>query len=61
VDKTSLTNYYDFSLAWNMQFMMKLENDSTARPAIDKILGDWGLGLETDTAPMEMLVVKKAN
>jgi hypothetical protein len=36
---------------------------SGARPDIDtvtQILDQWGLGFEPDTAPMEMLVVKKA-
>jgi hypothetical protein len=59
VDETSLTNYYDFSLTWNMQFLMRLRDASTARPAVDKLLGGWGLGLEADSVSMEMLVVKK--
>jgi uncharacterized protein (TIGR03435 family) len=59
VDETGLTNYYDFSLAWNMQFLMRLRDASTARPAVDKLLRDWGLGLEPDSASLEMLVVKK--
>jgi uncharacterized protein (TIGR03435 family) len=59
VDETGLTNYYDFSLAWNMQLLLRLRDASTARPAVDKLLGDWGLGLEPDTASLEMLVVKK--
>lgn len=59
VDKTGLTNYYDFSIAWNTQFLMRLQGASTARPAVDKLLGDWGLGLEPDSASLEMLVVKK--
>ncbi len=60
VDKTGLTNYYDFSLSWNRQLMTSLGKESSARPAVDKILSDWGLDLEPDTASMEMLVVKKA-
>jgi uncharacterized protein (TIGR03435 family) len=60
VDKTGLTNYYDFSLAWNTQFLRRLSDESTARPAVDKLLDDWGLGLEPETAALEMLVVKKA-
>jgi uncharacterized protein (TIGR03435 family) len=59
VDETGLTNYYDLSLAWNRQFMMRLGSPSTARPAVDKLLGGWGLGLEPDSASLEMLVVKK--
>lgn len=60
VDETGLSNYYDFSLAWNTQFLMRLRDESTARPAVDKLLGGWGLGLEPDTASLEELVVKKA-
>jgi uncharacterized protein (TIGR03435 family) len=58
MDKTGLTNCYDFSLPWTGQFLKQLRDDSTARPAVDKLLADWGLGLEPDKAPMEMLVVK---
>jgi uncharacterized protein (TIGR03435 family) len=59
VDETGLTNYYDFSLGWNTQFLMQLRDAAAARPAVDKLLGDWGLGLEPDNASLEMLVVKK--
>ncbi|HEY1786622.1 MAG TPA: TIGR03435 family protein [Verrucomicrobiae bacterium] len=59
VDETSLTNCYDFSVAWNAQILMRLSRESTARPALDKLLGSWGLGFEPDTASLEMLVVKK--
>jgi uncharacterized protein (TIGR03435 family) len=58
VDKTGLTNYYDFSVPWTGQFLKQLRDESAARPAVDKLLADWGLGLGPDTAPMEMLVVK---
>lgn len=61
VDETGLTNYYDVSLDWNGSMWMRLQNESTARPLVDKILKDWGLGLEPDTASIEMLVVKKVN
>jgi uncharacterized protein (TIGR03435 family) len=60
VDKTGLTNYYDFSLSWNRQLMTSLGKGSSARPAVDQILAAWGLDLEPDTASMEMLIVKKA-
>jgi uncharacterized protein (TIGR03435 family) len=60
VDKTGLTNLYDYTIAWNMPVKRQLDNEATARPAVDKILGDWGLGLEPDTASLEMLVVTKA-
>jgi len=60
VDETGLTNYYDFSLEWDTQLFMRLRDPSTARPVLDKLLANWGLGLEPDTASLEMLVVKKA-
>lgn len=61
VDKTGLTNYYDFSIPWTGQFMKQLRDQSTARPAVDKLVADWGLGFEPDTASMEMLVVKNVH
>ncbi len=60
-DETGLTNSYDFSVAWNSRVMMSLRSESTARPSIDKILADWGLGLRPDTTSIQMLVVKKAD
>ena len=59
VDETGLTNYYDFSLTWNPRFFASLRSETTARPAVDQMLAVWGLGLEPDTASVEMLVVKK--
>jgi uncharacterized protein (TIGR03435 family) len=59
VDETGLTNYYDFSLTWNPRFLASLRSETTARPTLDKLLAGWGLGLEPDTASVEMLVVKK--
>lgn len=57
VDKTGLTNYYDFSLAWKAG----TNPNNFTRDQIDKILAEWGLALESDTAPIKMLVVKKVN
>lgn len=59
VDETSLTNRYDCSLAWSSQLFVRLSQEATARSAVDGILRNWGLGLEPDTASLEMLVVKK--
>jgi len=56
IDKTGLTGYYDFSLEWNE----KLAKGEANQDDIQNILGQWGLGLEPDTAPIEMLAVKKA-
>ena len=60
VDKTGLTNVYDYSITWNVQVQRQLQNETTARAAVDKMLGELGLGLAPDTASLEMLVVKKA-
>src|SRR6202020_669243 len=35
VDETGLTNFYDFSVAWNSRTAMNLSNEKTARPIID--------------------------
>jgi uncharacterized protein (TIGR03435 family) len=61
VDKTGLTNVYDYSITWNVQVQRQLQNETTARAAMDKMLRDLGLGLAPDTASLEMLVVKKAD
>jgi len=61
VDQTGLTDYYDFSLVWNNQMQQELRNGSFSKDTGEKILESWGLGMEPDTAPMAMLVVKKAN
>jgi uncharacterized protein (TIGR03435 family) len=60
VDKTDLTNFYDFSAVWNTQFQRQLQNETTAADTLKKILGGWGLGLEPDTDQIQMLVVKSA-
>ena len=55
IDKTGLSNYYDFSLEWTP----KLQKGDVTQDDVEAILRDWGLGLQPDTASMEMLVVKK--
>jgi len=59
VDKTGLTNSYDFSLVWDAQTQRQIEGGTLDIETGKKILAEWGLGLEPDTASMEMLVVKK--
>ena len=61
VDKTDSTNFYDFSLPWDAQMQQALQNHTLDQATGEKILADWGLGLEPDTASLELLVVKKAN
>jgi len=60
VDKTGLTNFYDFSLVWDTQMQRMLQSGTMDNETGQKILDGWGLGLEPDTASIEMLVVKKA-
>jgi uncharacterized protein (TIGR03435 family) len=55
VDKTGLTNFYDFYTVWNQQ----MQNGHWDQAAAEKLLNGWGLGLEPDTVPIHMLVVKK--
>jgi uncharacterized protein (TIGR03435 family) len=59
VDKTGLTNVYNFSLVWDTKTEQQIQNGTLDIENGRKILAEWGLGLEPDTASMEMLVVKK--
>ncbi|HWH69608.1 MAG TPA: TIGR03435 family protein, partial [Candidatus Sulfotelmatobacter sp.] len=59
VDKTGLTNVYDFSLAWDPQVRDELQNGATARAAADKLLNGFGLALTPDRATLDVLVVKR--
>ena len=61
VDKTGLTNAYNFSLAMDMQLQRQLADPASARPLVDKILAGWGLKLEKDISPMQVLVVSKSH
>jgi uncharacterized protein (TIGR03435 family) len=60
VDKTDLTNFYDFSLAWDPQTQRGIQNGTLSMEEGGKILSGWGLSLEPDTASIEVLVVEKA-
>ncbi len=60
VDKLELTNFYDFSMAWNEQTQRQMRNGTMTREALDKILAAWGLGLQTDTASIPVLFVERA-
>jgi uncharacterized protein (TIGR03435 family) len=61
VDETGLTNFYNFSLAWDAQTARQIQNGTLDHETGRRILAEWGLGLEPDMASVEMLVVKKAN
>ena len=59
VDKTGMTNFYDFSLLWDSKTAQKIQSGTLDDETGRKILSSWGLGLEPDTASIEMLVVRK--
>lgn len=61
VDKTGLTNFYDFSLVWDAKMAQQIQNGTLDKEAGQKILSGWGLGLEPDTATLEVLVVKRGS
>jgi uncharacterized protein (TIGR03435 family) len=56
LDQTGQTNYYDFSVEWDPNQYP----DAPDLAAVNKILGQIGLELQSDTASMLMVVVKKA-
>jgi len=60
VDKTD-TNRYTFTIDWNSKTDQSYEEGTMTRAQVEQILGTLGLKFEPDTAPMEMLVVKKAD
>jgi len=56
VDETGMSNnFYDFTLDWKQG----MDPSKFSQDDFDRIIGGWGLKLEPDTAPVEMLVVKK--
>jgi uncharacterized protein (TIGR03435 family) len=61
VDKSGLTNFYNFSMAWDPQTRNLLRSEATSRAAMDNIFNSWGLTLQPDTASVDMLVVKHQN
>ena len=61
VDKTGTTNLYDFSIDWNSKTEQSYDAGTMTRDKVDQFIGALGLKLEPDTAPLDMLVVKKAN
>jgi uncharacterized protein (TIGR03435 family) len=58
INETGLTNAYNFSIRWNSRLQQQLQNGD--RAGLNQVLAAMGLGLEPDTASLEMLVVEKA-
>jgi uncharacterized protein (TIGR03435 family) len=61
LDRTGLTNYYDFSVAWNPDTEKKMHEGAFDPDGVKKVLATCGLSLEPDTAPLEMFIVEKAH
>lgn len=61
LDKTGLTNNYDFSLDWSEKTTQAIRDGTFQLDRVEKALGSWGLELKTDTARVEMFTVKKVN
>jgi uncharacterized protein (TIGR03435 family) len=61
VDKSDLTNFYDFSIVLDAKVQRQLENNATAPDAIRNILNKWGLTLVPDNDQVEMLIVQRAD
>ena len=59
VDETGLTNFYDFSVGWDLNRQMAAQNGTMNAEDAQKILNGTGLKLEPDTASVEMLIVEK--
>jgi uncharacterized protein (TIGR03435 family) len=60
VDKTGLTNFYDYAMAYDAQTRFALQDSATARSTVDKVVQPLGLKLESDMASVEVLVVNSA-
>jgi len=60
LDRTGLTNYYDFSVPWNPDIEQSMHEGTFDPEGVKKLLASWGLRLERDTVPLEMFVVEKA-
>jgi uncharacterized protein (TIGR03435 family) len=60
LNQTGLTNYYDFSMAWNSGIEKAMQHGSLGLDGTEKFLANWGLGLEPTNVSMEVYVVEKA-
>jgi uncharacterized protein (TIGR03435 family) len=60
VDKTGLTNFYDYALQFDASTRRQMHDEATACASADKVVQELGLGLEPDLEFSEVLVVKTA-
>lgn len=61
LDRTGLTNYYDFSVAWHPDTEKKMHEGAFDPDGVKKVLATCGLSLEPNTASLEMFIVEKAH
>ena len=61
VDKTGLTNNYDFSVVWSDKATQAMRGGQFSLDGVQKALNGLGLELESGTARMEMFTVKKTH
>lgn len=61
VDKTGTTNLYDFTIAWNSKADQTYNAGTMPPDKVEQIVASLGLKFEPDKAPLDMLVVKKAD
>jgi uncharacterized protein (TIGR03435 family) len=59
VDKTGLTNNYDFSVIWNDKVAQAMRDGRFSVDGTQKVLNDWGLEFKPDTTQLEMFTVKR--
>lgn len=61
VDRTGLTNSYNFSVAWNDDATQAMREGKFHFDGVQKVLNGWGLELKPEQASMELFVVKKVH
>jgi len=61
LDQTGLTNYYDFSTAWNSNIEKAMQHGSLDLGRTENVIANWGLGLQPTNISMNTYVVEKAH
>jgi len=61
VDKTGLTNNYDFSMTWDGKVTQAMRDGGFHFEGAQNVMNGWGLELKSDTARLEMFTVKKTH
>lgn len=61
IDRTALTNYYDFSVTWTEKTSQAMRDGRFHLEGVQKAINDWDLELTPDRASMEIFTVKKTH